>query len=132
MNRYLLAALLGAIVFLTLVGLGNSRNLLQRSSSTVSSTPLSAAEGVALTGIESAGQNVLRQTSSEALERADVISDNTPPVEPTLNPDANDPFNPADPNATPPVAPNPTPPPQAAPAPATPPPTDQEAIPALW
>ncbi len=128
MNRYLLAAVLGAIAFLTLLGIGNSRDLLQRSRSTISSTPSSAAEGTALTGIASAGQNVLRQTSPEALERAGIISDNTTQPDPALNPDANDTVNPADPNATPPVAPSPTP----APAPATPPPTDQEAIPALW
>ncbi|NEQ43268.1 MAG: hypothetical protein F6K00_06795 [Leptolyngbya sp. SIOISBB] len=129
MNRYLLAAVLGAIAFLALLGIGNGRDLLQQSRNTISSTPSSAAEGTALTGIESAGQNVLRQTSPEAIG---ILADGTTPPTPTLNPDATDNFNPADPNSTPPVSPSPTPTPQPAPAPATPPPTDQEAIPALW
>lgn len=128
-NRYLLAAVLGAIAFLALLGIGNGRDLLQQSRNTISSTPSSAAEGTALTGIESAGQNVLRQTSSEAIELAADMANGTT-VEPSMNTGSEDNFDPTNPNATPPVSPTPTP--QPAPAPATPPPTDQEAIPALW
>lgn len=136
MNRYLLAAVLGAIAFLTLLGLGNSQEVLRRagdaSRNTISANPSSAAEGSNLTGIESAGENVLRQTSPEAIERLGTMAD--VPTTPAMNAGAQDTFDPADPNRTPPVPPNPNPEPAPQPAPpaVTPPPTDQEAIPALW
>ena len=129
MNRYVLAAVLGAIAFLTLLGIGNSQDMLRRSRNSLSATPSSAAESNNLTGIDSAGQNVLRQTSPEAIERLPNVADGTTP-QPTLNPGATEPTSPTDPNATPPVPPSTAPPPT--PAPETPPPTDQEAIPALW
>ncbi|WP_204137546.1 hypothetical protein [Halomicronema sp. CCY15110] len=128
MNRYVLAALLGAIAFLTLLGISNSQDMLRGSRNSLSATPSSAAEGDNLSGIESAGQNVLRQTSPEAIERLPNLADGTP-AQPALNPGATEPTSPTDPNATPPVPPSTTPP---TPAPETPPPTDQEAIPALW
>ena len=126
MNRYLLAAVLGAIAFLTLLGIGNSQDLLRRSRSSISATPSSAATSDNLAGIDGAGQNVLRQTSPEAIS---ILADGTP-AQPTLNPGATDPNapTPTDPNATPPVPPSTTPPA----TPETPPPNDQEAIPALW
>lgn len=124
MNRYLLAAVLGAIAFLTLLGIGNGRDLFQSSRNTISSTPSSAAEETALTGIESAGQNVLRQTSPEAIERAAGMTT----VQPAVNPGADTTTVPPAASSTPPVSPEPAPAPQPAPAPTT----DQEAIPALW
>ncbi|MEM6520872.1 MAG: hypothetical protein AAF722_16245 [Cyanobacteria bacterium P01_C01_bin.70] len=121
MNRYLLGFILGAIAFLTLLGIGNSRQLFRRagdaSRESISATP-TAAEPLSQSGIESAGQNVLRQTSEEAIQRSQDLTTNNqqPATQTTPTPAA----------TTPPVAPEP-----ATPAPATPP-TDQEAIPALW
>lgn len=141
MNRYLLAVVLGAIAFLSLWGIGRGGDVLRRagdaSRTSISANPSSAAEGSNLAGIESAGENVMRQTSPEAMERLGTLADapaNTAPATSNLNPGASDTFDPSNPNATPPVPPSttPEPAPQPAPAPATPPPTDQEAIPALW
>jgi len=61
MNRYLLGFVLGAIAFLTLLGIGNSGEVLRRagdaSRESISANPTSAAETSNLTGIEGAGQN---------------------------------------------------------------------------
>jgi hypothetical protein len=135
MNRYVLAAVLGAIAFLTLLGISNSQDMLRSSRNSFSATPSSAAEGDNLSGIESAGQNVLRQTSPEAIERLPNLANGTngsngTAAQPNINSGATEQPSPTDPNATPPVPPSTTPPPT--PAPETPPPTDQEAIPALW
>ncbi|MGD1860401.1 MAG: hypothetical protein ACFB0E_10570 [Leptolyngbyaceae cyanobacterium] len=123
MNRYLLFFILGAIAFLTLLGIGNSQQLFRRvgdaSRESISATP-TAAQPLNQEGIESAGQNVLRQTSEEAIGQVPSQPTTTSPTTVT----------PAQPEIapTPPVAPVEP----VAPVPETPPPSDQEAIPALW
>jgi len=134
MNRYLLGFGLGAIAFLALLGIGNSGEVLRRagdaSRESISANPTSAAETSNLTGIEGAGQNVLRQTSPEAIERSRNLTAGTSQPTDTFQPSNGQTQPPA--NATPPVPPSTTPPATAQPAPAPVPPTDQEAIPALW
>lgn len=115
MNRYVLAAVLGAIAFLTLLGIGNSQDMLRRSRSSLSANPSSAATGATQTGIAGAGQYVLRQTSPEAIERLPNVANGTT-AQPNINPGATEP-TPTDPNATPPVPPSTTPP--STPAPET-------------
>lgn len=141
MNRYLLSFVVGALALLAFLSVGNRRELLQRagdaSRESISANPSSAAETANLTGIESAGENVLRQTSPEAIERSPNLtetsststtspqfSDSTPPAatDPTQRPT----------NATPPVPPSSVPPATPTPQPAPVPPADQEPIPALW
>lgn len=142
MNRYLLGFIIGAIAFLTLLGIGNSRDVLRRTGEatrdSVSANSSSAAETASGNGIESAGENVLRQTSPEAIERSRALTDATP-TSSTTQPFNNQPQQPSTAqtpppsNATPPVPPSTTPPattPTPLPAPA--PETDQEPIPALW
>lgn len=126
MNRYLVAALLGLVSMMAVYGIGRNRDVVQQvtdaSRDAIQSTPTSAAEGAA--GIESAGQNVTRITSDEALGEIEITEDfvsedfvqeaevvaPVEPVEPAVEP------------AITPVTPV---------VPATPP-ADQEAIPALW
>jgi len=132
MNRYLLGFVLGAIAFLTLLGIGNSGEVLRRagdaSRESISANPTSAAETSNLTGIEGAGQNVLRQTSPEAIERSRNLTTGT--SQPTDGSPSSNAQTQSPNGVTPPVPPSTTPPPTTQPAPL--PPTDQEAIPALW
>lgn len=132
MNRYILGAILGLITVFTIYGLENSGELFQRTTQsatdTISATPSSAADS---SGIESAGQNVLRQTSPEGLEGVTSAPNDTGEFTQT-------------PTTVPPVSPNTgTPAPQTVPPQTTIPPTqpttpatsstaNQDAIPALW
>jgi len=120
MSRYLFGALIAAIAFLTLYGLGNGDEVIDRanqgiqaSRDAVQPSPAAAQE---LTGIEQAGRAVTRQTSAEGIGLAaetvgtsdDDVTNEVPAAEPM------------------------PPPEQPQPAPTTPAPTTPEAIPALW
>ncbi len=91
MNRYILGAILGLITVFTIYGLENSGDFFNRATQSsrdaISSIPTSAAEG---TGIESAGENVTRQTSEDALgQTTDLPTDpnfGQPPQQPTPAP----------------------------------------------
>ncbi len=68
MNRYLLIALLTLLGISTVYGVSTRdglREVANDARRTISSTPTNASEE--LSGIESAGQNVIRQTSEEGL-----------------------------------------------------------------
>lgn len=131
MNRYMLLVLaaLGAIGLVTVYGVDQSRDAVQQvtdnSRAVVNSAQNNAAEEPG--SIEEAGQNVTRQTSEEGLARSrnlpsaqgqNVQAETTPP-EPVV-PEAEVVFPEQNLEAVQPVAP------------VSPPPTDQDPIPALW
>ncbi|MGF1459304.1 MAG: hypothetical protein ACFBSG_09790 [Leptolyngbyaceae cyanobacterium] len=130
MNRYLLGLLLAGIAVMTALGIENSQDFLRQatdaSRESISATPSSAAER---TGIESAGQNVTRQTSDEGMARVDSAPNTVNST--TSSAQTTDTTRSAGSTetATPPVEPATAS--QPATIPATPA-TDQEAIPALW
>ena len=119
MNRYLVALL----ALLGLVGLYSVINPPDTSSSTANSDA-DPVVTVDTTGLESAGANVLRQTSPLGLERLAAIQANGAAIAPA---NIESPETPAAPATTPPVEPEPAPAPEVIPE--TPP---QEPIPALW
>ena len=127
MNRYLLGAILGLIAVSTLYGLDNTQNWFSRSRESISASPSSAASDPS--GINEAGDLVLRQTSQEAIDRARGLSADSNQVSPDSTFIDPAPIAPTSVSTTQTV--------QSAPAtqpvaPATVPPANQEAIPALW
>jgi len=140
MNRYLLSFVIGALALLAFFRMGDSGEVLRRagdaSRESISANPSSAAQTTNLTGIESAGENVLRQTSPEAIERSQTLTETAPTS--SASPQFTDAATATDPtqrptNATPPVPPSSVPPPVTpTPQPAPVPPDNQEPIPALW
>lgn len=128
MNRYLMAAVLSLVALATAYGVRTQdgfRSAVNDARRTVSSVPTSAAEGQ--TGIESAGQNVLRQTSEEGLQR---LRDQPAAVGQTTPMDPTPPATETDVETEPATFPDPDIP--AAPVTPQPQPADQDAIPALW
>lgn len=129
MNRYLLITLFALLGISTAYGVSTRsglREFMDDARSPVSSTPTSASEG--RTGLESAGQNIIRQTSEEALDspRENVQAEGqTVPAAPTdAQVTANEPptaeFPEQNLDAVQPVAPADTQP------------NNPDAIPALW
>lgn len=128
MNRYLLITLFALLGMSTVYGVSTRnglRELVDDARRPVSSTPTNASEGAA--GLESAGQNIIRQTSEEALRspRGDVQAEGQTVPSPTdAQVTANDPptaeFPEQNLEAVQPVAPAETQP------------SNPDAIPALW